>query len=191
MLVLEELNRNNIDSFARFMETESGNGCYCAVWKHHDDTWEDRCMGSDRPNLQLVVETVRRGEPMGFLCKIGEELIGWVGTGPITRFPYLKEKNASRLTRFHDDTWAIVCITVARRHRNRGLSSQIIQCAVDVARSKHARCVEAYPLMTFDAQRGYRGSYRSFLQLGFECVLKDGEGGNQVALLRRVLAGST
>jgi GNAT superfamily N-acetyltransferase len=42
--------------------------------------------------------------------------------------------------------WSIVCFFVDRSARGRGLSQRMLKAAVDYARSRGARLVEAYPV---------------------------------------------
>jgi GNAT superfamily N-acetyltransferase len=42
--------------------------------------------------------------------------------------------------------WSIVCFFVDRNARGRGLSRRMLEAAVDYARSRGARLVEAYPV---------------------------------------------
>ncbi len=47
-----------------------------------------------------------------------------------------------------DSVWAITCLLVRAGHRKRGLSRELAAAAVDHARSRGARAVEAYPITT-------------------------------------------
>ena len=50
--------------------------------------------------------------------------------------------------RSDDSVWAITCLLVRAGHRKRGLSRELAAAAVDHARSRGARAVEAYPITT-------------------------------------------
>src|SRR5919198_578844 len=71
--------------------------------------------------------------------------VAWVSLGPREDYPKLRRSPAMKPV---DDrpVWSIVCFFVDRSARGRGLSERMLRAAVDYARSRGARLLEAYPV---------------------------------------------
>ena len=71
--------------------------------------------------------------------------VAWVSLGP--REDYTKLRRSPVMKPVDDrPVWSIVCFFVDRAARGRGLSERMLGEAVDYARSKGARLLEAYPV---------------------------------------------
>ena len=71
--------------------------------------------------------------------------VAWVSLGPREDYARLRRSPVMKPV---DDrpVWSIVCFFVDRNARGRGLSRRMLEAAVDYARSRGARLVEAYPV---------------------------------------------
>ena len=71
--------------------------------------------------------------------------VAWVSLGPREDYAKLRRSPIMKLV---DDrpVWSIVCFFVPGGERGRGLSKRMLRAAVDYARSKGARLLEAYPV---------------------------------------------
>lgn len=104
--------------------------------------YERRKGAGNRRALKRLVDTGR--EP-GLLGYVEDEPVAWVSVAPREEFGRL---GRSRVLAPVDDrpVWSIACLFVASGRRREGLSVAAIRAAVDHARARGARLVEAYPV---------------------------------------------
>ena len=71
--------------------------------------------------------------------------VAWVSLGPREEYPKLRR---SPIMKQVDErpVWSIVCFFVDPAARGRGLAERMLRAAVDYARSRGARLLEAYPV---------------------------------------------
>lgn len=71
--------------------------------------------------------------------------VAWVSLGP--REDYVRLQRSPIMKPVDDrPVWSIVCFFVAREARGRGISRRMLRAAVDYAKSRGARLLEAYPV---------------------------------------------
>ena len=88
---------------------------------------------------------VDRGSLPGLIGYDDGVPVAWVSLGP--REDYAKLRRSPVMKPVDDQpVWSIVCFFVDRNDRGRGLSHRMLEAAVDYARSRGARLVEAYPV---------------------------------------------
>lgn len=86
------------------------------------------------------------GEPAGW-CAV-EPRPAYIGLLRVFRVPW-----EGRTEDRHDDTiWAVTCVFVRAGYRRRGITYALAQAAVDHARRRGARALEAYPMITKPGQ---------------------------------------
>ncbi len=127
---LEKLTIDNFDQFSSLLSGAEFGGCYCAVWRSHDDTWVKRCQDSSKPNLKITKENILKGHHIVFLFYEDKKLIGWTGSGPKNEYPSLENKLGSRLTAFDSKIWSIGCIAVKECFRGLSKSVEIINAVI-------------------------------------------------------------
>ena len=114
----------------------------------------------------------------GILAYAGDEPVGWCSIAPREEFPTLAR---SRILKPVDDlpVWSVVCFFIARGHRRKGLTVQLLKAAVDYARSQGARIIEGYPVEPRQGQSpdvfAYTGLSSAFRKAGFTEVLRRSE----------------
>jgi len=88
---------------------------------------------------------VSSGVVPGILAYAGGEPVGWCAIQPRPSYPALER---SRVLSPVDDepVWSITCFFIARPHRARGVSVELIKAAVAHARRSGVRIVEGYPV---------------------------------------------
>jgi GNAT superfamily N-acetyltransferase len=117
---------------------------------------------------------VGRGAPLGVLAYVGGEPAGWCAVAPREATPRLE---GSRLLARVDaqPVWSITCLFVARAHRRRGLSVELLRAACAQARAHGARLVEGYPVDRDAAQPDafvWHGLASAFRKAGFREVAR-------------------
>ncbi len=126
----------------------------------------------NRLGMKALVEA---GTIPGLLAYDGETPVGWCAIAPREDFTTLAN---SRILKPVDDkpVWSVVCFFIARSQRKKGISTEILQAAIDFAASRGAQIIEGYPV---DPKKGkspdvfvYTGLFSSFQQAGFNEVLR-------------------
>jgi hypothetical protein len=180
---LKALSAENFDLFESIF-TPGGSGCYCAVWRTYDETWEQRCKDRSLPNLSYAKSAVIGGAHWGFLAFDENGFAGWTASGPKTEFPLLQTKLASRTTPFSPEIWSIGCIAFKETGNNESKAAKIIKAVADTAREANAEFLEAYPTDPWDKPRSYRGSLVQFMNLGFEEFSSEQDGESRILCMR-------
>ena len=97
------------------------------------------------------------GTTSGLVAYLAGEPVGWCAVEPRTAYPRLLRKTrvpwAGRAEDKTDDTvWAVTCFVTRAGFRRRGISRALARGAVDFARQRGARALEAYPMITQPGQ---------------------------------------
>ncbi|HEX6056990.1 MAG TPA: GNAT family N-acetyltransferase [Intrasporangium sp.] len=96
------------------------------------------------------------GATSGLVAFADGEPVGWCAVQPRTAYEGLVRNQRvpwQGRTEDKDDAsvWAVTCIFVRAGHRRRGVSRVLASAAVDFARERGARALEAYPMTTTNA----------------------------------------
>jgi len=141
---------------------QRGAGAYCQRQRYKLQPKEAFSKFPVEERARRLRERTRCGNPAaetttGLVAYLAGEPIGWVAVEP--RSAYVGLLRAYRVPwegrtedRTDDSIWAITCLFVRAGYRGRGISHALAQAAVDHARRRGARPVEAYPLMTQPGQ---------------------------------------
>jgi GNAT superfamily N-acetyltransferase len=181
------LTRDTWPDFVRlFGRSGACNGCWCMWWRQTRREFDEQHGEKNKRAMKRIVDS---GEVPGVLAYEDGEPIGWCSVAPRESFPSL---DRSRVLKRIDDrpVWSIVCLFLARSHRGRGLTTELIRGAVDHARASGARIVEAYPTRPRGRRLGPASSYMgvpaAFERAGFaECARPS----DAKVVMRRRIAG--
>jgi GNAT superfamily N-acetyltransferase len=114
-------------------------GCWCMYYRRS---------GSDttgRTNHRQLCDLVEAGTQPGLVGYIDDVPVGWISLGP--REEYAKLRRSPIMKPVDDeDVWSIVCTFVDKAHRGRGIQRKLLAAAVDYARDRGVRMLEAYPV---------------------------------------------
>jgi GNAT superfamily N-acetyltransferase len=94
----------------------------------------------------------------GLVAHLDGEPVGWCAVEPRPAFTGLLRNNRvpweGRAEDKADDTvWAVTCVFARAGFRGRGIAYALARAAVDFARERGARALEAYPLITRPGQK--------------------------------------
>ena len=162
-------------------------GCWCMTPRLTRAQYERQKGEGNRRALRALVHA---GQVPGILAYLDGQPVGWCSIGPRESFSALAR---SRILRPVDEqaVWSIVCFFVRREQRGKGLSVALIEGAVEYARTRGARIVEAYPVeprkTPMPAVFAYTGIAAAFRKAGFEAVARRSEG--RPVMRRSVPAG--
>ncbi len=138
-------------------------GCWCMYWR-------DRGVGHGERSKRAMGKLVGAGREPGLLAYDDGAPVGWVAVAPreeytaIVRSPqYRPRENGGGAA-----VWAIVCFTIDRQARRRGVASELLDAAVAYAFSHGATSVEAYAHHSNPAD--YMGHAELYRRAGFAHV---------------------
>jgi GNAT superfamily N-acetyltransferase len=89
----------------------------------------------------------------GLIAYLEGEPVGWCAVEPRTAYPgllrvYRTPWEGRNEDKADDTVWAVTCVFVRAGFRGRGIAYALAEAAVQHARSRGARALEAYPMRT-------------------------------------------
>jgi GNAT superfamily N-acetyltransferase len=144
-------------------------------WRQTAKEWKELKGGANRRAMEVKVLA---GQEPGLLAYVDDVPAGWISLGPREEFVRLKK---SRILKPVDaePVWSIVCFFVAKDHRGKGLTVELLRAAIDHARGKGASILEAYPTEPKDGRAVdifvYTGLRSAFDKVGFVEVARRSE----------------
>ena len=134
-------------------------GCWCMYWR-------DRSLAHGTAKKRAMGRLVRAGREPGLLAYEGGDPVGWISVAPREEFEALLR---SPQYRPHDGeeegVWSVVCVTIDKPARRRGVAGSLVDAAVRHAFARGAAAVEAYPHVSDG--RDYMGSVPLYERGGF------------------------
>lgn len=152
------------DFSALFGERGACGGCWCMYWRQTAQGFRESKGEKNRKSMKKIVSG---GTVPGVIGYIDGIPAGWAAIAPRGDTPRIA---ASRVMAPMDkiDAWFIPCLFVNKSHRNKGVSTLMIQAACEYAFSQGAPVVEACPN---DLPRGERQP-APFVYLGLASAFK-------------------
>jgi GNAT superfamily N-acetyltransferase len=137
------------DLLAVFGDCSYGRKCWCAYWYLPNRDFKAGWGEANRATLETLV---LEGREPGLLAYRDEVPAAWASVAPRTAFDRLNRSKSFAPAGDADpaDVFAINCFIVRKQFRRAGLMRELIAAAIEFARSKGAKVLEAYPL---DANR--------------------------------------
>jgi GNAT superfamily N-acetyltransferase len=93
----------------------------------------------------------------GLVAYLDGEPVGWCAVEPRTAYPGLLRNSpvpwkGRAEDKTDDSVWAVTCVFARAGFRRRGIGYALAQAAIDFARQRGARALEAYPMLTEPGQ---------------------------------------
>lgn len=138
-------------------------GCWCMLWRRTAKEMEAEKGEGNRLAMKSLFE---KGQVPGLVALKDGNAVGWIQIDRRSAFPRLE---ASRILKPVDEqeVWSVSCFFIDKRFRRQGLSLELLNAAVDWARSQGAAIVEGYPIdtpkekyPTVYAWTGFLGTYQ-------------------------------
>lgn len=166
------------DLQAIFGTTGDPGRCYCQWFKvrHRDWAAMPETQRRDWLRQQTQCGNAAASATTGLVAYLGGQPAGWVAVEPRTAYSRLIGSPLVWSGRAQDKAdagvWAVTCFVTRRGYRKRGISYALAVAAVDFARQRGARALEAYPVVTSAAKdvssaQLYVGSRQAFAAAGF------------------------
>ncbi len=116
--------------------------CFCQYFRFGGN-YLARDVDTNRNALHDQLATT----PTGVLALDAEGTpVGWCDVGPRASYPRLVRAEVAQATADEDGLWSVVCFVVRVGHRRQGVSTALLAGALDLARRRGARAIEAYPV---------------------------------------------
>lgn len=151
--------------------------CWCQRYKMAPgESWAS--VGASRLARRLREQT-HCGDPSsdsttGLVANLAGEPVGWCAVEPRSAYRRMLRNNrvpweGRSEDKLDDSVWAVTCFVVRKGYRRRGIGTALARAAVDFARHRGARALEAYPMTTKDALLGelHVGTHAMFVEAGF------------------------
>jgi len=142
-------------------------GCWC-MWPRLRSKGFANKKGPD--NKAAMKATVQSAEPPGLLAYADGEPVGWVALDRREHLEHFEYSRKLKSLDRPDGLWSIACFVIDKQHRRRGLMSRLLGAALEFARERGARIVEAYPIDPqgdLKSYHGFTGIASVFQRAGF------------------------
>lgn len=157
--------------------------CNCQSYKIRDRDWASvpREERAARMREQTACGIPDSPTTSGLVAYLDGEPVGWCAVEPRTAYLRLLYRRVPWLGRDEDLTddgiWAVTCFVTRVGYRHRGVSRALARATVDFARSRGARSLEGYPMITQPGKEVtwgelHVGSHSIFEDAGFTEVSK-------------------
>jgi GNAT superfamily N-acetyltransferase len=175
-----------------FREEGDPRWCWCMFWRRSAKDARSATVAQQRAGLRAMVDG-----PLapGLVALRDRKAVGWVSLGPREAFERLERSRV--LPRIDDaPVWSIVCFVVSRSARGEGVTSALLDAAVEWAAHHDVATLEAYPVDVGDqpikADALFTGRLSVFERAGFELVAPTAStaGGRPRVVVRRSLSNS-
>jgi GNAT superfamily N-acetyltransferase len=110
----------------------------------------------------------------GLVAYLDGEPVGWCAVEPRSHYEGLRRTfrvpwEGRDEDKADDSVWAVTCLLARAGFRRRGISRALARAAVDFARERGARAIEAYPMTTKNAllEELHPGTEATFAAAGF------------------------
>jgi ribosomal protein S18 acetylase RimI-like enzyme len=130
--------------------------------------WRDRSLEHGEPKKRAMQARVEGGEVPGLLAYSDGSPVAWVSISPREECAALLRSPQYRPVEDEEGIWSIVCFTIDKDARGRGIQEALLEAAVEHAFAHGASAVDAYAHL--EKRDDYMGHIDVFRAHGFELV---------------------
>ena len=123
---------------------------------------------------QALSEMVATACPIGILAYDGGDAVAWCSIAPLETYTNLRTRQYVSDGFDAEDVWSIACFYIRSAYRRQGVTSRLIDAAIDYARDNGAKVIEAYPVDYDSPSYSYMGRIGTFERLGFKEIAMAG-----------------
>lgn len=139
--------------------------CSCMRWRLSSAEFSK---SSKEDRINSLNKLVVKGVPVGLLAYLDGTPIGWCSIGPRQSLTALLRSRTLPLS--EDDpekVWSVTCFFVDAKYRGTGITTGLLNAAVEYARSMSAAKVEGFPVEPGSTSYTYMGSPAKFERANF------------------------
>jgi GNAT superfamily N-acetyltransferase len=154
-LTIVPANEASWDALAAIFGTSDYPGlCQCQHFKVDGRIWRDT---TQEQRAAMLRTQTACGDPSatatsGLVAYLDGEPVGWAAVEPRPAYPKLRTSRVvwagRKQDKGDDGIWAVTCFVVRKGFRGRGLTYPLARAAVEFARARGARALEAYAMIT-------------------------------------------
>ncbi len=154
-------------------------GCWCMFWRITRSQFAEQCRNGGAENKAAIHEVVASGEVPGLLAYTDGKPVGWCAVAPREVYAAL-ERSTTRKRIDDQPVWSITCFYVAPGWRKRGVSTALVNAAIEHVRGQGGTMLEAYPTLNEPGMKppsnsaAYMGLSEVFRAAGFVEVARPG-----------------
>jgi GNAT superfamily N-acetyltransferase len=178
MLDIRPVTADRWEELAAFFGPSGAFGhCWCTWWRQTASQFSEGEKEGGGANRALMRGIVESGAEPGLLAYRDGQPVGWVSVAP--RPQYGRIIRSRRIgpppeEASDEHVWSVVCFWIPRRERGKGVANELLKGAVEQARQRGARTLEAYPVDTADGRQPsanlFTGTLSMFKRAGFREV---------------------
>jgi GNAT superfamily N-acetyltransferase len=125
-------------------------------------------------NKNAMRSLVWSGSIPGILAYDGKKPVAWCSVAPREEYSVLARSRVLSPIDSHS-VWSVVCFFVEKNYRNKGLTVQLLEAAIDYVNENGGKIIEGYPIdpkrKPWPAVFASTGLFTAFKNAGFkECV---------------------
>jgi GNAT superfamily N-acetyltransferase len=195
MLEIRPVTADRWEELAAFFGPSGAFGhCWCTWWRQTGADFSHGVEEKGARNRSLMHEIVEAGSEPGLLAYREGKPVGWVSVAP--RPQYGRILRSRRIGPDPDEAaddrvWSVVCFWIPRAERGKGVANELLKGAIEHAKERGARHLEAYPVDTaggrHPAANLFTGTLAMFQRAGFREVGRPR--GSQLVVRRDLEAG--
>ena len=166
-LTFKPVTAKTVGDFEALFGARGGpNWCWCMAFRATSTELKD---AKSPARKQQMLDRINDGVPVGLVAYDRGTPIAWVSVAPKETF----QKGLGGVEN-SDGVWSLTCMFIARDHRKRGLSAQLIEAAAKHAKKHKARLLEAYPVDPDSPSYRHMGFVPAFTRQGFKPAGREG-----------------
>lgn len=167
---VEPVTLDRFDDFAAVVNpNRRDTHCWCVTHRLRAADIDELGQGSREQAMRALCD---RAAPPGVVAYRDGEPVGWCNIGPRADMPALV--HSTKIKPLDDiAVWSIICVVIRGGRRKQGLTTPLIEGAVQYAFDRGAPAVEAYPVEPqgrMDTTMAFVGTRAMFEKVGFEKV---------------------
>lgn len=120
----------------------ASSGCWCMWFRVAPKVFTANGNTGNRAAMERIVAA---DDIPGLLAYEGGQPVGWISVAPRREFTRI-EPSADRGVVSEEGVWSVVCFFIQPGRRGQGIGAALLRAAIDFARSRGAKVLEAYPV---------------------------------------------
>lgn len=143
-------------------------GCWCMSWRLKSADFKKN---KGLKNKNAMKKLVENKEQIGLLAYREKEPVGWCSFARREKFIRL---DSSKVLSPVDNNkvWSITCFYIKKEFRRKGLSTELLNAAIEFSKKKKVKILEGYPTVPYSenipAAFAWTGIPESFTKSGFK-----------------------
>ena len=164
MINIKKLSENTWSDFVSLMKTDTQcSECWCL---NHREPAGCATGAAAQEKMQKLTVDNKIG---GLLAYQAQECIGWIAVDPMTMLVGHDCQSTGK-----DQEWSIHCLFIKEGFRGQGVSRQLINNAIEFAKSNGAKLISAFPIPEESRSRfpineaEFSGRHSTYVKMGFK-----------------------